>query len=256
VFIARRLNKWGRRFGFFRFFEVRNVGRLERDLHHIYIGNKKLHVNILRYTRNEEGANRTDSENMVKHTEKVINPRKLQAEAHIAHDQKKTKEVWKVKTRGKSFANVVKDDSQRRWKGPIIKTKQKVLPWMESSVIGQFRDELDYEQLGDEFVKGGMNMVRVRYMGDNLVLLTPREGNNMEELINLNKEWFESVFKKIEPWSAEHVAGHKVVWVRCYGLPLTLWNIDFFLKVAGEVATLVSVDESTVLWENLEYARL
>jgi len=44
---------------------------------------------------------------------------------------------------------------------------------MVSSVIGQFREELDFEQLSDEFVKGGMNMVRIRYMGDNLVLLTP-----------------------------------------------------------------------------------
>jgi len=44
VFISRRLNKWERRFGFVRFFEVRNVGRLEKDLDQIYIGNKKLHV--------------------------------------------------------------------------------------------------------------------------------------------------------------------------------------------------------------------
>jgi len=43
---------------------------------------------------------------------------------------------------------------------------------MEYNVIGQFRDELDYEQLGDEFVKGGMCKVRMRYKGDNLVLLT------------------------------------------------------------------------------------
>jgi len=53
VFITRRLNKWGRRFGFVRFFEVRNVGKLERDLDQIYIGNKKLHGNILRYRMTE-----------------------------------------------------------------------------------------------------------------------------------------------------------------------------------------------------------
>jgi len=78
----------------------------------------------------------------------------------------------------------------------------------------------------------------------------------MEELIKHNKEWFESVFQNIDPWSAKHVAGHKVVWVRCYGLPLTFWNKDCFSKVVGEVATLVSIDESTVMWENLEYAIL
>jgi len=235
---------------------VRNVERLEKELDQIYIGNKKLHVNIPRYRRNVEGAKRGGSENRVQHTRKARNMIESQAETSATQDQKKTKEVWRVKTKGKSYSDAVKDDSQRRWKGPIIRTEQKVLPWMVSSVIGEFREELDYEQLGEQFVRGGMSMIRVRYMGDNLVLLTPQEGINMEELIKLNKEWFESVFQSIEPWSEEHVAGHKVVWVRCYGLPLTLWNTDCFSKVVGEVATLVSVDESTALWENLEYARL
>lgn len=31
-------------------------------------------------------------------------------------------------------------------------------------------------------------MIRVRYMGDNLALLTPKEGECMEELFKLNKE--------------------------------------------------------------------
>jgi len=94
----------------------------------------------------------------------------------------------------------------------------------------------------------------VRYMGDNLALLTPREGECMEDLIKLNKEWFESVFDNIEPWSKSHVAGHKIVWVRCYS-DITLEQ-GLFSKVVGEVATLVSIGKSTMLWENLEYARL
>jgi len=36
-------------------------------------------------------------------------------------------------------------------------------------------------------------------MGDNLVLLTPKEGERMEDLIKLNKEWFDNVFEVIEP---------------------------------------------------------
>ena len=78
----------------------------------------------------------------------------------------------------------------------------------------------------------------------------------MEELIKLNKEWLESIFQNIDPWSAEHVAGNKLAWVRCYRIPLTMWNTDCFSKVVSETTTLVSVDESTVQWENLEYARL
>ena len=148
--------------------------RLERDLDQIYIGNKKLHVNVPRYRRNEDGANRGGgSKNGVQHKEKAKNPIEFHAETSTTQAQKRTKEVWKVKSKGKSYADAVRNGSQMRWKGPIIRTEQKVLPWMESSVIGEFREELDYEQLGEEFVRGGMSMIRVRYMGDNLVLLTP-----------------------------------------------------------------------------------
>jgi len=93
-------------------------------------------------------------------------------------------------------------------------------------------------------------------MGDNLVLLTPREGERMDEIIKMNNEWFVSIFEDIEPWSESYVAGHKIFWVRCYGLPLTLWNKDYFSKVVGEVASLVDIDASTLSWENLEFARL
>jgi len=61
-------------------------------------------------------------------------------------------------------------------------------------------------------------------MGDNLVLLTPKDGDRMEDIIKHNNEWFVSLFYDIEPWSESHVAEHKIVWVRCYGIPLTLWN--------------------------------
>jgi len=56
VFISRRLNRWGRRFGFMRLFEVRNAERLEKELDNIYIENMKLHVNIPKYRRNKLGT--------------------------------------------------------------------------------------------------------------------------------------------------------------------------------------------------------
>ena len=82
-------------------------------------------------------------------------------------------------------------------------------------------------------MKGGMDMVKLRYMGDRLAMLTPREGESMEALIQLNKDRFENVFDYIEPWSENHVAGHKMVWVTCYGLHFSLWNEDCFDKVVG-----------------------
>jgi len=53
VFISCRLNRWGRRFGFERLFDVENTSRLEREMDQVRIGNMKLYVNISRYRRAE-----------------------------------------------------------------------------------------------------------------------------------------------------------------------------------------------------------
>jgi len=53
VFISRRLNRWGRRFGSVRLLDVENVSGLEREMDQAWIGKMKLYVNVPRYKRNE-----------------------------------------------------------------------------------------------------------------------------------------------------------------------------------------------------------
>ena len=240
VFISRRLNKWGRRFGFVRFFEVRNVESLERELDSLFVGNMKLHVNVLRYRRHQlEPVKEEMREMRVTHLEKQ-------------RDIRKQKEIWVEKKRNRSYADIVKGEvQQKKWKGPTFKSHSHTMPWMVNNVVGQFEEVLDVDQLGEEFVKGGLNRVSIRYMGDKLVMLTPRKGEKMEDIVKCKKEWFDSLFVSMKSWSVSCMADHKVAWVRCYGLLLPLWNEDCFAKVLGEMASLVSIDTSTLLWENL-----
>jgi len=254
VFISRRLNKWGKRFGFVRLFDVKNVGKLERELDQIYIGSTKLFVNIPKYHRvdasREEGRNKSS-----------VGMGRLEygAKERVGTEVNKSykgKEVWVEKGEKKSFADVVRGQDRWAWKGPAFTARQLSLPWMEGSVVGRFNADMDFEQLGEEFVRGGMSMVRVRAMGDNLALLTSKGGEKMEEIINLNRDWFDSVFVQMQPWSTSFTVSHRVVWVRCLGLPITLWNRDCFARVVGDIATLIDIDDATLMWENLEFARL
>jgi len=47
---------------------------------------------------------------------------------------------------------------------------------MSNNAVGWISSYLNYDLLCEEFVKGGMSMVKMRYMGDILILLTPKEG--------------------------------------------------------------------------------
>jgi len=187
VFISRRLNRWGRRFGFMRFFDVRNVGRMERDLDSLYIGNMKLHVNIPKYRRNTMGIHKGDRRD----------PRA--SHSGRKRDGGKRKEVWVEKKRNLSYAEAVKGEvQQEEWKGTAIEVETHTLPWMEKSVVGHLKEGMDFDQLSEDLVKEGMNRLRARMLGDNLILLTPREGEKARDIIKDNNEWFDNVFTSIK----------------------------------------------------------
>lgn len=72
----------------------------------------------------------------------------------------------------------------------------------------------------------------------------------------MKKEWFDSVLEIIEPWLEEAATGQRYVWLRCYGLPISLLNKDCFSKIIGKHVSQVTIDEATVSWNNLEFARI
>jgi len=211
----------------------------------------KLYVNVPRYKRNAC----SEAPGHVKEARRKPHPASILNRVEERWKKKKGKEVWKSNTRKQSYAEVVRSSPKEKWNEPVVETKQHVLPWMVNSIVGHMYHDLTFNQLCEEFFKKGMGMVRVRYLGDNLALLTPLEGDRMEELIRLNKDWFDRFFEIINPRSKSFVVGHKIVWARSYGLPISLWSKDYFAKVVGDVASLVAIDETTEAWD-LEYARI
>jgi len=87
------------------------------------------------------------------------------------------------------------------------------------------------------------------------VLLKGENEMTIKEVIEENKEWFEEMFDTIIPRNEQFVAVDKLVWVRCRGLPLKLWNYDCFKHIAALLGTLIEVDEATLALEEMEYAR-
>ncbi|MCI53565.1 hypothetical protein A2U01_0074812, partial [Trifolium medium] len=53
VYVPKKLDKQGRRFGFVKFREVRDGGELLSQLGHIWLGTYKLRVNLSRFNRED-----------------------------------------------------------------------------------------------------------------------------------------------------------------------------------------------------------
>jgi len=73
VFIPRRVNQRGQRFSFVRFYDVKNVRRMKKELDSIRIGTMKLHVNLPRYLKRDVKNNRSvGTQNTEKNRERTI----------------------------------------------------------------------------------------------------------------------------------------------------------------------------------------
>ena len=53
LFISKKLNRWGNKFAFMRFFDIKISRKLERELDSIRIGTSKLRVNLPKYRKGE-----------------------------------------------------------------------------------------------------------------------------------------------------------------------------------------------------------
>ena len=127
--------------------------------------------------------------------------------------------------------------------------------WLKMCYIGRVSDLSKVSSLNESFILGGLGHIKVKYLEGFHVLLKGENKTKIKEAIEENKEWFEEMFDTTIPWEEHFVAVDRIVWVRCRGLSLKLWNSDCFKHIAALLGSLVEVDEVTSTLEKLEYAR-
>ena len=207
----------------------------------------KLYVNIPWYRRNEGHS----------HHPVMTQPFRTKQSGKLD----KVAQQWKVKPAlqhktQRTNKSVTAEGSKQDWKDRIISTEPLKLPWLEDSWVGFMEKYTPIEVIREELLQEGVGSIRVRYMGDKQVLLTTQDGIKLFDIIEANNESLSKIFEAIKPWGEGKVVGNKVVWTRCRGIPLSLWIVDCFRKILHKVGSLVDVDEATLNWEKVEYARL
>ena len=70
----------------------------------------------------------------------------------------------------------------------------------------------------------GFSTIRVKSMGDNVVLLSREEKDNLKEIINENKDQLDQWFDSFSQWELNLVATSMLVWIILINIPLNYWN--------------------------------
>ncbi|KAF1862614.1 hypothetical protein Lal_00013375 [Lupinus albus] len=89
-----------------------------------------------------------------------------------------------------------------------------------------------------------------------MVLLRAEEEGELESFIKDEPEWFNSRFRVLRKWEPQDVALERFTWIRCYGIPLQVWEEKFFHNLASLFGTYLGQDVCTRSKHTLEYGLL
>ncbi|GKC67933.1 cytochrome P450 [Tanacetum coccineum] len=217
VFIAKKRNKQGKRFGFSRFKDVINPSAFERLLNTICIGTQQLRCNIARFQRRAyEGHGTNRQHNHTTHHRQV---------APFAGGSNKGTYVDILKGTPNPSPTTLKQTLnihltiQRPPNQPVF-----------SSIIAELKSISGATNTHNLFIDEGFDDFSIKYIGGLYLLIQlPNHGLASKGLSNPT---FISHFMSLQPWNTNFRVTNRLTWIAISRLPPQLWISNPFSRIA------------------------
>jgi hypothetical protein len=230
VYIPKKLDKQGRRFGFVKF-RVRDAGELLARLEDIWLGSFKLRVNISRFAK---GDIRREKEEPVLEGNSTVVRR-----PEVGKSFKEA--VVVVADKNVTQPGLVQGVRDVAWE---VEVEPEMMAKLQGGVVGILAEHHDYHIIQNNFIMDGYSNLQVIPLGFMKVLLLSSVTREVEELVG-SVGWWSTVFDKFEVWSPEVTSNQRTTWLRCYGIPLHAWGEALFRTIGFKFGSFVEADLST-----------
>jgi hypothetical protein len=238
VYIPKKVDKRGRRFGFMKFKEVKEVEALTESLTDVWLGTFKLHVNRSRFNRSEKKEVQLTN----------VPPLGLLA----IREEDKSGNPYRSALLGAPGSGNVRG-AYMVIKAAVNESLRKEL---KGSVVGKLAQEKDVKRIQSILMMEGFKSIYVTHLGSNMVVLrSPVEGD-VDRLLRSKNECLEYFFSELRPWAPNIVSVHRETWIQVFGIPLHIWGEDFFKQVGSKLGVFLDYDEETASMRRFDVARI
>ncbi|GAB4827486.1 hypothetical protein Ancab_034370 [Ancistrocladus abbreviatus] len=80
----------------------------------------------------------------------------------------------------------------------------------------------------DRMLGEAIPLCEIRPLGGRLVLMLASEESSMEDIVANNHDKLSLWFEDVRPWRKEDTGGSRIVSIRCFGVLLHVWMVEFF----------------------------
>lgn len=248
VFVPRKRDKRGRRFGFVKFKEVENETELGRRLEKVRWGDVKLKVNRVRFGREDKGVDERkqsgiggDLEVTVEGGKKSVAGEGRWNEAHLKQ--------------GVSYSNMVMGDRRQKRSLVLHPTEDRV-EQLRGCFVGELNKFGDTKLVQGELCMEGLEKIKAIPMGGNLVLLHSDVAGEISRASVNHIAWWEAQFKSVKEWRLNMVARQRTVWLKIFGIPLCVWEEETFKGLGSLFGVFLDFDEATISRRRFDWARI
>ncbi|MCH80387.1 endonuclease/exonuclease/phosphatase family protein [Trifolium medium] len=251
VFIPKKLDKRGCRFGFVKFMEVKNVEELGRNLEEVWLGSFKLRVNLSRFAKGSSKDHPKSA--IIKQNrgglEVVVQPGKsfksALAENRPESSLKETSREYEVASGRKGGMEV----------GLVVEPEVQFLHILQQSFVGRLVNGGEIKTLQLNLCMEGHRDVKVAALGGGSVIIFGDTGIELQQVLS-NDSWWKGVLADIVPWSPNRIPNRRDIWVNIYGVPLQCWGEMVFRMVTEGCGEYQFMDEDTSNKLRLDVARV
>ena len=120
--------------------------------------------------------------------------------------------------------------------------------------MGRLRNVAMFDRVEDEIPWDIGANILPKYIGDDMVLLLGLTDSKARRLMDEENEGQDSLFYSLERWNPKLWMGHKLTWVRCWGIPLTAWDTEQIKRIAACIGDLVDVKDDVEELRKLDMA--
>ncbi|KAK9057763.1 hypothetical protein SSX86_022601 [Deinandra increscens subsp. villosa] len=219
LYIARKRDKGGNRFGFISMLDVKEKGELLKSLRNIRMGDYKLWFSVARFVL-EDGE---------------INVRYDAKQKHPVHEDKtKSSEGIRMEHRKSSF--VAEDRSFKdSLVGKVVTLDNKTNAFSSlhgKSLVARMVDIQALENIKCYLKEVCPGRGKVQYLGG-LDILVSFEDADTAEAVRLATQQAMDKFVSITTWEGQALGFERVAWLKLKGIPLHLLNNDTIDAVGG-----------------------
>ncbi|GKV50624.1 hypothetical protein SLEP1_g57324 [Rubroshorea leprosula] len=266
VYLPRKRDKRGKRFGFVRLTGVNNEMQMERKLNGIWIGLYKIRVKIANDRQRKssmskklqgEVKDRGSTNNM----DRLIQPGRSYAQVVKGQGKRTEKAPVNLQERDEEATPDKEDVSKRAQEKKVLEKGEEIIEfiptgeemqWLEGGMVAEVRSMASVSEIQKQLdVDGGS--ISLVPIGGKSMLLTERVKGYLAEYMKINEELFGLWFKLLKPWEKASEEKSRMVWLRIAGVPLKAWSERCFRMIGETIGEVLMIHDDTkkksILWD-------